>query len=205
VSAVYTIPAYALVTYNDDQLINAARSAGFPDNLLDTMRCIAYAESSGSNAIQKGQPYSTTGWGCWQITPGDSVPSVGINMQLLDLNTNAKAAHVKWKSQGLHAWVTYTNGLYKQWENYHRGPGTAPTKDTAHPIVVGKSLQVGNTGPLVMELQRVLNAWYPWLCLAVDGIYGPHTAESVADFQKRAGFPVTGIADARSLTRLGLM
>lgn len=203
-TAVFTIPAYTLVQYNDDLMVHAARDAGFPSNLLDTMRCIGYAESSGSNAIQKGQPYDTTGWGCWQITPGDSVPSVGIDMELLDLDANARAAYEKWKHQGLNAWVTYSNGLYHQWENYHRGPGTAPSKDTAHPIVPGKSLGLGSVGPLVMELQRVLNAWYPWLCISVDGSYGPHTAEAVADFQQRAGFPVNGIADARTLNRLGI-
>ena len=202
--SVFTLPAYTLVTYDDDQIINAARAAGFPDNLLDTMRCIAYAESSGTNAIQKGQPYATTGWGTWQITPGDSVTSVGLDLELLDININARAAHVKWKSQGLHAWTTYTNGLYKQWENYHRAAGSASGATVAHPITPGKMLQVGNTGPLVSELQRVLNAWYPWMVIAVDGIYGPQSAEAVAEFQKRAGFPVTGIADSRSLTRLGI-
>lgn len=203
--SVFTLPAYTLVTYDDDEIVAAALAAGFPENLLDTMRCIAYAESSGTNAIQKGQPYATTGWGTWQITPGDSVPSVGIDTHLLDINVNARAAEVKWKAQGLHAWTTYTNGLYRQWENYHRSQGTSSGTTKAHPITPGKMLQVGNTGPLVSELQRVLNAWYPWMVIAVDGIYGPQTAESVAEFQKRAGFPVTGIADSRSLTRLGIV
>lgn len=205
-TALFTVPAYNHVQYDDEEMVTAARNAGFPPNILDTMRCIGYAESSGTNAIQRGQPYQTTGWGCWQITPGDSVPSVGIDLELLDLNVNARAAYAKWETQGLNAWTTYNNGLYHQWENYHRGPGTSPPSNTvAHPIVPGKTLSVGTTGPLVMELQRTLNAWYPWLCIADDGVYGPQTSEAVASFQQRAGFPINGIADAQTLKRLGIL
>src|SRR6202000_441808 len=50
--------------------------------------------------VQSGQPYSKTGWGLWQITPGDSVPSVGVNDALLDPVTNAKAAHAKCVAAG---------------------------------------------------------------------------------------------------------
>ena len=202
----YTIPAYTLELYTDDQIVTALQAADFPASVINTLRCIAYAESSGSNAIQKGQPYSTTGWGCWQITPGDSVPSVGIDMQLFELNANARAAKVKYDTQGLNAWTTYTSGLYKQWENYHRcGAVTVASTTTAALIASEKYLQPGDIGSLVMELQRVLNAWYPWLALSVDGIYGPNTAEAVAEFQKRAGYPVTGIATGQTLTRLGLL
>lgn len=109
------IPPYKKVFYNRSDIITALEEAGFPDYSLDTMAAIAVAESSWSNAIQIGQPYDTTGWGTWQITPGNSVPSVGINEQLLDLVTNARAAHVKWSERGYYPWTTWVNGAYKHW------------------------------------------------------------------------------------------
>lgn len=89
---------------------------GGPPGLANTMAAIAMAESGGNAAsVQKGQPYATTGWGLWQITPGNSYPNLGTDKALLDPNTNAKAAVAKFKSQGLGAWTTYTSGAYKSY------------------------------------------------------------------------------------------
>lgn len=80
------------------------------------MDAIAGAESSWlQNVVQQGQPYCLTGWGTWQITPGDSVPTVGVNQALLPIGINARAAFVKFKSQGLGAWTTWRNGVYKKY------------------------------------------------------------------------------------------
>jgi cell wall-associated NlpC family hydrolase len=78
------------------------------------MGAIGEAESRGRNVVQQGQPYSRTGWGIWQITPGDSEPSIGVDRQLLDPHVNARAAVAKEESQGLGAWTTYTSGAYKR-------------------------------------------------------------------------------------------
>jgi hypothetical protein len=110
----YVIPPYHRISYGRDLVRGAAAAAGF-DAHLDTMVAIAGAESSWSNAIQLGQPYATTGWGCWQITPGNSVPSVAVDLGLLDLYANARAARVKFDTQGLRAWTTYTNGVYRKY------------------------------------------------------------------------------------------
>lgn len=66
------------------------------------------------DAVQKGQPYSKTGWGLWQITPGNSVPSAGVDDQLLIPANNAKAAVAKFKAAGnsFTPWTTYTSGKY---------------------------------------------------------------------------------------------
>ena len=77
---------------------------------------ITGAESSFNvKAVQKGQPYATTGWGLWQITPGDSEPSAGINQQLLTGPSNAKAAVLKYRGAGdtFSPWTTYEDGAYK--------------------------------------------------------------------------------------------
>lgn len=65
-------------------------------------------------------------------------------------------------------------------------------------------LQRGSTGDKVKQLQRVLNAWYPFLHLAVDGIYGAGTEAGVKELQRRAGLVVDGIAGRATLGKLGL-
>jgi hypothetical protein len=89
--------------------------AGGPANEASTAAAIAEAESTlNAKAVQQGQPYSSTGWGLWQITPGNSVPSVGTDSQLLNPLTNAKAAVVKYKAAGnsFSPWTTFTSGAY---------------------------------------------------------------------------------------------
>jgi cell wall-associated NlpC family hydrolase len=95
------------------QLEGAWIAAGGPPANAPTMAAIAMAESGGTpQCVQAGENYANTGWGCWQITPGDSVPEVGVNAALLNPITNAKAAFSKFKSQGLEAWTTFTSGRY---------------------------------------------------------------------------------------------
>lgn len=101
-------------------------AAGGPKALAPVMAAVAMAESSlNPAAIQAGQPYPTTGWGLWQITPGDSEPQFGVDQALLNPAANAAAAVAKYKAQGLGAWTTYTSGAYQQ---FMQG-GTAPTAD----------------------------------------------------------------------------
>jgi hypothetical protein len=90
------------------------------ENLTEVMTAISLAESSGNpSSIQSGQPYATTGWGLWQITPGNSEPSVGTDHDLLDPRKNAEAAYLKYKTPGpnggLAQWTTYTGGAYKKY------------------------------------------------------------------------------------------
>lgn len=101
--------------YSMAQLEQYWIAAGGPSAVAPTMAAIAMAESSGSNVIQQGQPYATTGWGLWQITPGNSVPSAGTDQALLDPANNARAAVAKYNSQGLGAWTTYTSGAFRQY------------------------------------------------------------------------------------------
>lgn len=108
-------------TYTVHQIYNALIAAGFPHSETDGTVCrimdaIAGAESSWLvGCIQQGEPYKTTGWGTWQITPGNEVPSVGVDHELLDLYTNARAAFYLWKTRGFQPWSTYNNGAYKRY------------------------------------------------------------------------------------------
>lgn len=100
---------------SDDQLAALLRKAKVSAGDAAYLVAVAHPESGDDPAaVQQGVPYSQQGWGIWQITPGDSVPSVGVNEALLNPQANARAAAVKLKSQGLGAWTTYTSGKYQQ-------------------------------------------------------------------------------------------
>lgn len=76
-------------------------------------------------------------------------------------------------------------------------PSTPPAPETG-------LLRRGSTGAKVSQLQRVLNAWYPWMRLAVDGDFGPATENAVREFQRRSNITADGIAGPVTLARLGL-
>lgn len=104
-------------------------AAGGDPAAASTMAAIAFPESSGDpGSVQQGQPYSTTGWGLWQITPGNSVPSVGVDKTLLDPLTNARAAVAKFNASarahgnGFLPWTTYTSGKYLRYVQNGVGP-----------------------------------------------------------------------------------
>lgn len=107
--------------YNVHQVYNALVQAGFPHydgphDVYKIMDAIAGAESSWRiDCIQQGQPYRLTGWGTWQITPGNEIPSVGIDHALLDINVNARAAYALWKTRRYQPWTTYNTGAYKRY------------------------------------------------------------------------------------------
>jgi hypothetical protein len=75
---------------------------------------ITFCESSYEpGIIQPDEPYSTTGWGLWQITPGNSVPQYGTDFQVLDPWNNAEEAVYKFDAAGgFSPWTTYIDGCY---------------------------------------------------------------------------------------------
>ncbi len=75
---------------------------------------ITYCESSFlPGIIQPDEPYSTTGWGLWQITPGNSVSEYGTDFQILDPWNNAEEAVYKYDAAGgFSPWTTYVDGCY---------------------------------------------------------------------------------------------
>ncbi len=115
------------MAYSFRQLEAFWTGAGGDPRLAPTMAAIGLAESRGQNVRQRGQPYSRTGWGIWQITPGDSEPQYGVDRALLDPRRNAEAAVAKERSQGLGAWSTYTSGAYRSFMPRGRGR-TAPAQ-----------------------------------------------------------------------------
>jgi Lysozyme like domain len=96
-----------------EQVAAVAIKAGFTPGQAVIAVAITNPESGrDSTIVQAGQPYATTGWGLWQITPGDSEPQDGINDQLLNPLNNARAAVAKFRGSGsFEPWTTFVNGL----------------------------------------------------------------------------------------------
>jgi hypothetical protein len=99
---------------SDEQLAALLRKAGVDAGNAAYLVAIAHPESGANpQAVQQGQPYSTEGWGLWQITPGNSEPNIATNSGLLNAQKNADAAAAKLHSQGLGAWTTYSDGAFQ--------------------------------------------------------------------------------------------
>ncbi|MFL6139667.1 MAG: hypothetical protein ACJ74O_17965, partial [Frankiaceae bacterium] len=91
-------------------------AAGGPPAQAATAAAITGAESAYQpGIIQAGQPYSLTGWGLWQITPGDSESTYCVDYRQLDPWNNAEAAVAKYRGAGnsFSPWTTYQNGAYR--------------------------------------------------------------------------------------------
>lgn len=71
---------------------------------------------------------------------------------------------------------------------------TSPTSTTIDGATSPATLSEGDTGPDVVELQRMLNNT-TGSDLVPDGVFGPLTAAAVAEFQSHTGLEVTGEAD----------
>jgi hypothetical protein len=95
------------------QVAALALEAGFPPAAAVIAAAITEPESGRiQDNVQAGQPYATTGWGLWQITPGNSEPQFGTDQQMLIGLNNARAAHAKWQAAGgFSPWTTFENGL----------------------------------------------------------------------------------------------
>ena len=89
------------------QLEGLWEQAGGSQASAPVAAAIAEAESGGQAVMQQGQPFATTGWGYWQITPGGP--------QYLDAMTNARMAVSDWKSRGFEPWTTFNDGAYRQY------------------------------------------------------------------------------------------
>ena len=100
-----------------NQLAALALRAGWSEGDASVAASITEPEAGrDSSSVQQGEPYDATGWGLWQITPGNSEPQFGIDNQLLDPWNNARAAYAKWAGAGgFSPWTTYEHGLNIPW------------------------------------------------------------------------------------------
>jgi hypothetical protein len=95
-----------------EQVAAVAIKAGWSPGAAVIAVSITEPESArDSTVIQQGEPYATTGWGLWQITPGDSEPQFGVNEAMLNPLSNARAALAKYNGAGgFSPWTTWSAG-----------------------------------------------------------------------------------------------
>lgn len=155
-----------MTTYSYGELETLWIDAGGPKALAPLMAAIAMAESSGNS--QAFNPSGATG--LWQIL---GAVDAADQSQLYDPKVNAKEAVLKYKSQGLGAWTTYTSGAYQP---FYKGgvpaaqlpqggtPASTPastsqptTDDTA--AVAHVSGILAEAGTLVHDAAEALN-WF---------------------------------------------
>lgn len=109
-----------MTTLSREQLTTLLVNAGFPKDsqTVNDMVGIAYAESGGDPSKHNAKPPDDS-YGLWQINMlGSMGPDrrkkfgISSNEALYDPATNAKAAYIIYKEQGLNAWTTYKSGAY---------------------------------------------------------------------------------------------
>ena len=133
-----------MTTYTYSQLEGLWEQAGGPAALAPIMAAIAEAESGGNS-----QAYNASGAsGLWQILGAVNPSDQG---NLFNPQVNAKEALLKYKTQGLGAWVTYTSGAYKQYLQGNVPPaslvGGGPPPGVAAPGSPGSPASGGGTVP----------------------------------------------------------
>jgi len=108
-----------MTTLTPAQVYQYARGGGFSPADAVTMTAIAGAESGYNPQAHNPTPPDDS-YGLWQINMlGAMGPQrraqLGItsNAALYDPATNARAAYMIFRGQGLRAWSTYTNGSYR--------------------------------------------------------------------------------------------
>jgi hypothetical protein len=114
-------------------------NAGGPKGVASTAAAIAMAESGGGyDQMQQGQPFATTGWGYWQITPGGP--------QYYNPMTNAREAVAKYEGAGdtFNPWTTFTSGKYRGYLN-GAGPATGGLPGGGQAIVLTAPTITGGT------------------------------------------------------------
>lgn len=127
-----------MTTYSYGQLESLWINAEGPTAVAPLMAAIAMAESGGESTAENPSGAS----GLWQIL--GAVDSSD-QSHLMDPETNAKEAVLKYKSQGLNAWVTYTSGAYKKYLKSGVAPADTPQGSTP-PASTAESLGGGLLG-----------------------------------------------------------
>ncbi len=161
------------------------------------------------------------------VTARDITHDPGVGLDMDELTDQLRAGRdPRLKYAIYNRWIMDSRPGYHpwQWVRYH---GSNPHTKHVHVSVVASSpcdntdpwdlpmlgaepvpsignLSLGSRGGAVAELQRRLNAWYPWIKLAEDGVFGPATQGAVRDLQRRAGLTEDGIVGPATRVALKL-
>jgi hypothetical protein len=124
------------------QVAGLVRNAGFPASVQPTMVAIVRAESG--NNIGAKNPHSSA-LGLLQIL-WSAHKQYDYNKLLTDAQYNINAGHDIYKSQGLTAWVSYTNGDYKKYLNEARSAVASASSVTGSSVTSTDSSSANGTG-----------------------------------------------------------
>lgn len=80
-------------------------------------------------------------------------------------------------------------------------PATGGSLGNAGAVATAPQYQTGSRGPEVSGIQQLLGVW-GFSVGAIDGQYGPATANAIRAFQKYLGLPQTGVADGTTIQHL---
>jgi cell wall-associated NlpC family hydrolase len=144
-----------MTTLTYAQVAALVKKVGFPESVHVTMTAICSAES-GRRVEAKNANSSASG--LWQILW--SVHRQYDQRKLLsDAEYNARAAYDIYKSQGLRAWVAYSSGAYKKYENAARqgvaqassvnGNASVPTAGSSDSGSQQPAITYGPNGPQI--------------------------------------------------------
>lgn len=153
------------------QIFTIARIAGFQPAEAVIATAITQPEAgANADAIQQDVPYYLQGWGLWQITPGNSVPSVAVDYGLLVPQANADAAYVKFvgRHRTFLPWTTYTSGKYLKWMGWAQaGAQAAGAGNIVVPSGPGAGLGAGPGGSPDPQslIPGTINAWQQLMLL----------------------------------------
>jgi hypothetical protein len=126
-------------TYSYAQLEGLWINAGGAPSMAPIMAAIAEAESGGNP-----QAYNASGaTGLWQILGAVNSSDQG---SLTNPTVNAHEAVLKYQTQGLGAWVTYTSGAYKAFMQNSTTPDTSVSTPAGTSETSGGSTSAGS-GP----------------------------------------------------------
>ncbi len=129
--------------------------AGGPPDQAPVAAAITGAESTFTpSRVEQGHPYAQTGWGLWQITPGNSEPQYGTDTALLTPLNNAEAAVAKYDAAvaagepGFGPWATWRDLAYVGFLQPGVPPDMSGTGGVAIPAV-GCSASSASAGGIV--------------------------------------------------------
>lgn len=103
------------------------------------------------------------------------------------------------KSHGYSGVIGYGLPLYKP----ARRPAPSTSRGNVRRLFLSRTLQVGNSGTAVRNLQRALNAQLVKYTITVDGQFGDNTKRSVQQFQKDKHLTADGVVGPKTAAALG--
>lgn len=120
----------------------------------------------------------------WEQHITSTVVSPGVRRKMADRGDTTQNHY-----DHVHVW--FYGGTYRAPEQPEQAP-SRPASSSSWPT--SWTLNKGDSGPRVAELQQALKAVFPLYAgrLAVDGRFGPKTDAAVREFQRRSGIAADG-------------